>query len=266
MESAVSRWKVTVLGGEAVGKTALVKRFLFDSFAHLYIPTVEEMYCRKFSLSPDVILRASILDTSGRDEFPAMRRHAILSSHAFIIVYSVSSPDSLHFAQERLAEIRDLRGGRLDVPVVLVGNKVDLRRGRGYLFARDGDWLVKEFPGYSIPLLECSARDNKQVTNVFRTLLEMSEFSPLIKRLSPDMKRINYSQSPALSRRITWSKGTKERSSSCTHTNTDQQSIEKKQTGMEVYLETAPRKRSRSLIKSKKKAVQYHDPQECRIS
>ena len=130
MKSSDCRWKVVIMGGEGVGKTSLVRRFLYNSFQHRHIPTVEELYPRNFCLSPSVSVRGSILDTSGTDQFPAMRRHAILTSQAILLVYSLACPASLHWIQLRLTEIREVRGGKLDLPVVLVGNKVDLERSR----------------------------------------------------------------------------------------------------------------------------------------
>ena len=49
-----------------------------------------------------------------------------------------------------------------------------LQRGRGYLAARDGDWVERDHPGAHLPLLECSARDNTGIHQIFTTLLQLS--------------------------------------------------------------------------------------------
>ena len=48
------------------------------------------------------------------------------------------------------------------------------QRGRGYLAARDGDCLERDHPRADIPLLECSARDNTGIHQIFTTLLQLS--------------------------------------------------------------------------------------------
>ena len=217
LEVGPSRAKVVLLGAEGVGKTSILRRFLFDQFQHQPRPTVEEMYSRDFPLATDLTLRVDLLDTCGADQFPAMRRMALLTGHAFLIVYSLASPASLQVARARLEELRQVppstppprppllalplppqvRGGLAGVAVVVAGNKADLTRGRGYLARGDGDWLARDFPGAQVgsrgsssssstssssssststlpgqvPLLECSARDNTRVTELFQALV-----------------------------------------------------------------------------------------------
>lgn len=40
--------RLVILGGGGVGKTAIVKRFLFHSFTEKYRPTVEDLFFKEF--------------------------------------------------------------------------------------------------------------------------------------------------------------------------------------------------------------------------
>ena len=42
---------MVVMGAEGVGKTSILRRFLFDQFQHQHSPTVEEMYSRDFVIN-----------------------------------------------------------------------------------------------------------------------------------------------------------------------------------------------------------------------
>jgi len=278
------------MGAEGVGKTSLVRRFLYNSFQHRHIPTVEELYARVICLTPEISVRVSILDTSGTDQFPAMRRHAIQSCQAILLVYSLACPASLQFLKLRLQEILEMRGGQLDLPVVLVGNKVDLCRGRYHLSAKDGDWLDDEFPGHNIPLLECSARENKHVTNVFQTFFKLSPFAPMINNImtqkisrtislkSPDLYRKctpilevmekprNSISSPWLCRRNTWNIHHKKRSSSCLPQN-KAEAWKAEPSGVEAYLEPKIKhSHIRSPFVTKKRITDSEQPLECKVS
>ena len=54
-----------------------------------------------------------------------MQRLSMSKGHAFILVYSISSRQSLEDLLPIYAEILQIKGTLTDVPVMLVGNKCD---------------------------------------------------------------------------------------------------------------------------------------------
>ena len=67
------RLRLVVMGDSFVGKSSIVKRFLFGSYAEKYTATVEDLYTRDYEFGGNS-LKVDILDTSGDCQFPAMRR------------------------------------------------------------------------------------------------------------------------------------------------------------------------------------------------
>ncbi len=67
------RLRLVVMGDSFVGKSCIVRRFLFGSYSPKYAATVEDLFSRDFDLA-GATLKVDILDTAGDAQFPAMRR------------------------------------------------------------------------------------------------------------------------------------------------------------------------------------------------
>lgn len=77
------------------------------------------------------ICTLQITDTTGSHQFPAMQRLSISKGHAFILVYSVTSRQSLEELRPIWDIIREMKGADLaTIPVMLVGNKCDETENR----------------------------------------------------------------------------------------------------------------------------------------
>ena len=118
------RHKIVVLGAAKVGKSSLITQFLYNTFSPKYKRTIEEMHHGDFNVS-GVRLTLDILDTSGAYEFPAMRTLSMQSADAFILVYDITDDNSfteVRLLRDQIHETKDSTA----VPIVVVGNKVDL--------------------------------------------------------------------------------------------------------------------------------------------
>lgn len=72
-----------------------------------------------------VHLTLDILDTSGENEFPAMRSLSISSADAFILVYDICDASTFEDVRIVRDQILDTKA-TTDVAIVVVGNKLDL--------------------------------------------------------------------------------------------------------------------------------------------
>ncbi|KAH1008682.1 hypothetical protein HUJ05_009217 [Dendroctonus ponderosae] len=144
--SDYERIRLVILGGQGVGKSCIIKRFLFNTYCNKYRSTVEDLYNKEYDLG-HMTLKVDILDTAGDMQFPAMRRLCIATAHAFLLVYSVASVPSFDCVKQCFEEIRENRNDYQDIPIVVAGNKLDLTTSQREITIEDvSEWVYCELP------------------------------------------------------------------------------------------------------------------------
>ncbi|KAL3196654.1 hypothetical protein MRX96_045154 [Rhipicephalus microplus] len=174
--SATNKYRLVVLGGPRVGKSAIVHRFLHDRFLHDYSATVEEFHRGEYDVGGGATVALDILDTGGSFEFPAMRRLAIDSGDAFLLVYAIDDRDSF----ELVRKLRDdVLAARKAPPIVVVGNKIDLESHR-----QVQSQMVEPIVciDWEHGWVECSAKDNTNIARVFQELLAQAHFKSKVAK------------------------------------------------------------------------------------
>uniref|UniRef100_A0A8W8IUD3 Ras-related protein Rap-2a n=1 Tax=Magallana gigas TaxID=29159 RepID=A0A8W8IUD3_MAGGI len=121
-------YKVVVLGSGGVGKSALTVKFVSGTFMEKYDPTIEDFYRKEIEVdsAPSVL---EILDTAGTEQFASMRDLYIKNGQGFVIVYSITSLQTFQDIKTMKEQIIRVKGIE-NIPMILVGNKVDLEHQR----------------------------------------------------------------------------------------------------------------------------------------
>merc|ERR1711944_265663 len=123
-----SSYKIVVVGGGGVGKSALTIQFIQSYFVTDYDPTIEDSY-QKQCVIDDKVARLDILDTAGQEEFSAMREQYMRSGEGFLLVFSLTERQSfeeVYKFHKQVLRVKD----RDEFPMLIVGNKADMDRQR----------------------------------------------------------------------------------------------------------------------------------------
>lgn len=158
---------MVVFGAGGVGKSSLVLRFVKGTFRDTYIPTIEDTYRQVISCDKSVCT-LQITDTTGSHQFPAMQRLSISKGHAFILVFSVTSKQSLEELGPIYQLIVQIKGSVEDIPVMLVGNKCDETQRE--VDTREAQAVAQE---WKCAFMETSAKMNYNVKELFQELLTL---------------------------------------------------------------------------------------------
>merc|ERR1712203_320501 len=162
--------------GGGVGKTSLVLRFIQGTFRDSYVPTIEDAYRKVISSktqnSPPAVCTLHITDTTGSHQFPAMQRLSISKGHAFILVFSISSRQSLEELKPILEVIGEVKGSMEGFPLLLVGNKCDEEAGKRQVSAKTGEALEKM---WKVKFLETSAKKDININELFEEIFKLEK-------------------------------------------------------------------------------------------
>ncbi|TPP67715.1 Muscle RAS oncogene, partial [Fasciola gigantica] len=122
-----------------------------------------------------IFLYFSVLDTAGQDEFSVMREQYMRRGQGFIIVFSVTDPQS--FKQVRRFHTQILRAKDCEsYPMILAGNKIDLVHQR-IITEEQGQELAKEL---MVEYMETSAKDPPvNVDKLFHDLVRFIRRQPV---------------------------------------------------------------------------------------
>jgi len=151
----MKEYKIVVLGGGGVGKSALTIRLVSDEFLEEYDPTIEDSYRKQCELDGQTVM-LDVLDTAGQDDFAALRDAWMREAEGFLLVFSITKRATFDEAKElRTRILRVKEDEDSGVHIVLVGNKCDLEDSRKVSYD-EGQSLAKE---WNCTFFETSAKE-----------------------------------------------------------------------------------------------------------
>ncbi|KAF8359095.1 rheb-1 [Pristionchus pacificus] len=146
--------KIAIMGYPCVGKSSITLRFINGNFPEAYDTTIEDRHDKTYSWKGrDYALR--ITDTAGQQEFTIFPRSCSVDVDGFILVYAIDDRKSFEIIQTIHDKIVECVGDR-NVPVVVVGNKLDLQYACRAVTREEGEALAKQ---WNASFVEISARD-----------------------------------------------------------------------------------------------------------
>jgi GTP-binding nuclear protein Ran len=116
--------KLVLVGDGGVGKTTYVKRHQTGEFEKKYIPTMGVQVSQLGFQTTQGPLLYNIWDTAGQERFGGLREGYYLEAQCAIVMFDVTSPATY---RNVATWHRDLVRVCPNIPIVLVGNKIDVR-------------------------------------------------------------------------------------------------------------------------------------------
>jgi len=171
--------KTVLIGDGAVGKTSLKSKYIGKGFPSNYLPTlgsdfvIKEVQINTTSINRKV--KFQIWDIAGQPSFKQIRARYYNQAIGALLVFDVTRPDTLYDLEKWIEEL-SLNVKRTDVSVILIANKIDLRKPDHVTKDTIESFINKKLSsGYDeidkpITFIETSAKTGENVQQAFQLL------------------------------------------------------------------------------------------------
>ncbi len=164
---------IGTLGDSHVGKSALTDIYLGKDFSEEYISTIginanvkEDKIIIK---GEEKTIKVKIWDTAGQEKYKSIATSYIKNCNGIFLIYSINDRKSFENIEIWLNEVEEKKRYNSNVPLVLIGNKIDLENER-VVSKEEGEKFAYK---YNIKFFESSAKNKTNVKEAFNYLIEM---------------------------------------------------------------------------------------------
>ncbi|XP_004455731.1 ras-related protein Rab-42 [Dasypus novemcinctus] len=169
------QFRVALLGDAAVGKTALLRRYVAGApgapgpeAEPEPVPTVGvEFYSRALQLPAGPRVKLQLWDTAGQERFRCITRSFYRNMVGVLLVFDVTNRKSFEHIRDWHQEVMATQGPNKAV-FLLVGHKSDLQSTR-HVSAQEAEELAASL---GMAFVETSAQNNSNVDLAFNTLAD----------------------------------------------------------------------------------------------
>ena len=188
------KYKLVFLGDVAVGKTAIVNRFMNDVFNEDYQATIGIDFLSKTMEVDGRMVRLQLWDTAGQERFRSLIPNYIRDSSIAVVVFDVASEPSFANVEKWVQDVKAERGE--SAVVMFVGNKLDKADERK-VSTEAAAAKAKELGG---EYLETSAKTGENIQGLFDKIAEVlptldtRQSLPVVKK---DVIEIRRNDTPA---------------------------------------------------------------------
>ena len=153
-----------VVGDCNVGKTAFCKVAASQDFPSDAKSTIGSDYFMRTTKNANGVFQFNLFDMSGDPTYVEVRNEFYKESQVLIIMFDVSRRQTFDALEMWLRELTKHAAENANMPIFVVGNKIDLDGKRAVQKSEAEKWTTsRKFAGYS----EASAKDGKGFLELF---------------------------------------------------------------------------------------------------
>lgn len=177
-------YRIIIVGESSVGKSSIMSTFVHHKFPETFISTIGIDYSgKKFvtKFNGNVYrITLKIFDTAGQKRFQNITEYYQSTNlDGLVVVFDVTNMDSFFRAEELIERSREISSLGSQLPILLVGNKIDLANKRCISPKRAQELVTKHRLGDYIEISAKTSEDHCE--EVFRRISQLTFESRLFE-------------------------------------------------------------------------------------
>ena len=142
-------FQIITLGESGVGKTSLIKRYVYDTFEYNNMSTIGLSFSFKnVILKNNVHIKIKLVDTGGQEQYRALAKSYFKNSNGVLLVYAKNNQESFDRIKDWIEMFKQNYNEKHEIPFVLVESKNDLERvvdeNLSIDFAKENNFMFKK--------------------------------------------------------------------------------------------------------------------------
>ena len=166
-----------------------MQRYLLDKLDEIPMPTIGIDKGEKIiQLSNGREIKLILWDTAGKERYKNLSFKCVKRSDGFIIMYNVKYRESF---EEALYWINEIRNYKDDIPVIIIGNRIDIENRR-VILKNEGEELAQQY-NYHFYESSCKLKINikEPIDDLVEIIAHKNEELFLGKKLNKNKKNKN---------------------------------------------------------------------------
>ena len=160
-------FRIITLGESGVGKTSILRRFLYNHFDFNSLTTLGLSFSFKdIILKNNEKIQLKLIDTGGQEKYRALAKSYFKNADGVFFVYAKNNQDSFDKIKEWIKMFNENHNGKEGIPKYLVESKDDLER------VVDEDISIKYAKENNLIFMKTSSKNNDSINELFQDIGE----------------------------------------------------------------------------------------------
>ena len=162
-------FKIITLGDSGVGKTSIIKRYVYNKFDYNSINTIGISYSFKDVILPNgQKIQLKLIDTAGQEKYKSLSKSYFKHANGVFFIFSLNDPLTFANMEQWVNDFNDNKEVSNVICQYLIGNKSDLeiKVNQELIEELKEKFNIKEYA-------PTSAKDNTNIGKIFEEMSQL---------------------------------------------------------------------------------------------